>query len=76
MLEVLFAADAAATGDDHAGALQVDLALLAVSLDQLDREVRLVNSIFSSTISPVRDESGSSIGITPSRTVAICGHQS
>ncbi len=47
------------------------------SLNQLDRRTSSsVRVTFSGTTSPLRDVSGSSIGITPSRTVAICGHMS
>lgn len=74
--EIVFAADAGAAGDDDARGLEVDFALLAVSASismarsSCDRcTVSLTTCAFLLTF-------GVGMGITPSRTVAICGQRS
>ena len=67
----------AAAGHDHAGALEVHLARLDVPLDQLHGEQVVVelDLLVDDLALRAADRVGCS-GITPSRTVAICGHWS
>ena len=76
-LEVVLAADAAAAGDDHPGALEVHLARLDVPLDELQGHRGVVDlDLLLDHAGPARPSSGGFSGITPSRTVAICGQWS